>query len=134
MAIAFCISTPTLPPFFPVSPFLSLSSRQWSPSWKCDRSYSFLCCIAFAWGHRETAENLCRYYLPFNSFCLQPTVSKKWPPVQRLDLQALDRRSPIQVLTQHETDLGDRLVPDTCQTPNAVGCFLNIIHLLIYIL
>ena len=28
------------------------------------------------------------------------TVSKKWPPAQRFDVQAADRRSPIQVLTQ----------------------------------
>ena len=35
------------------------------PPWECDRSHSLLCCIAFARGHRETAENLCRYRRPF---------------------------------------------------------------------
>ena len=30
------------------------------------------------------------------------TVSEKWPPAQRFDVQAADRRSPIQVLTQRK--------------------------------
>ena len=30
------------------------------------------------------------------------TVSEKWPPAQRFDVQAVDRRSPIQVLTQRK--------------------------------
>ena len=34
------------------------------PPWECHRSHSLLCCIAFARGHRETAENLCRYSRP----------------------------------------------------------------------
>ena len=47
------------------------------PPWKCDRSYSLLCCIAFARGHRETAENLCRYSRPFNRVYPQSTVCEK---------------------------------------------------------
>ena len=59
-------------------PFLSLSSRQTSPPRECDRSHSLLCCIAFARGHRKTAENLCRYSRPFNRVCHhQSTVSEK---------------------------------------------------------
>ena len=33
------------------------------------------------------------------------TVSEKWPPAQRFDVQAADRRSPIQVLTQRKAAL-----------------------------
>ena len=39
------------------------------PIRECDRSHSLPCCIAFARGHRETAENLCRYSQPFNRVC-----------------------------------------------------------------
>ena len=39
------------------------------PSMKMWRSHSLLCCIAFARGHRETAENLCWYSRPFNGVC-----------------------------------------------------------------
>ena len=58
-------------------PFLLPSSRQRSPPWECDRSYSLLCCIAFARGHRKTAENLCRYSRSFHKVCPQSTVSEK---------------------------------------------------------
>ena len=58
-------------------PFPSLSSCQRSPPWECDRSHSLLCCIAFARGHRETAENLCRYSRPFHRVCPQSTVTEK---------------------------------------------------------
>ena len=57
--------------------FLSLSSRQRSPPWECDRSHSLPCCIAFARGHRKTAENLYRYSRPLNRVCPQSTVSEK---------------------------------------------------------
>ena len=81
---------PSLPPELP-------PMRMW------DRSHSLLCCIAFARGHRETAENLYRYSRPFNRVCPQSnTVSEKWPPAQRFDAQVADRRSPIQVLTQRK--------------------------------
>ena len=33
------------------------------------------------------------------------TVSEKWPPTQRFDVQAVDRRLPIQVLTQRKASL-----------------------------
>ena len=49
------------------------------------------------------------------------TVSEKWPPAQRFDVQAADRRSPIQVPNETLLDLGDRLAPDTYHTPNTVG-------------
>ena len=55
--------------------------------------------------HRETAENLCRSadtvgHLTESVPSL--TVSEKLPPAQRFDVQAADRRSPIQVLTQRK--------------------------------
>ena len=84
--------------FLPVSPFFDfLPARAPHPPWECDHSHSFLSCIAFARGHRKTAKNPCRYSRLFNRV-LQPL--KKWPPAQRFDIQAADRRSPIQVLTQ----------------------------------
>ena len=51
------------------------------------------------------------------------TVSEKWPRAQRFDVQAADRRSPIQVLTQ--LDLGDLLAPDAYHTPNTVGTYIK---------
>ena len=76
------------------------------PPWECDRSHSLICCIAFSRGHRETAENLCRYSRPFNSLypvyqslkndlplsvsmCRPRTgghPSKYWPSEKLLDL------------------------------------------------
>ena len=47
------------------------------PPWECDRSHSLLCCIVFARGHRETAENLCRHGRPFNRVYPQSIVSEK---------------------------------------------------------
>ena len=44
-------------PHFVPYPLSPLSSRQRSPSWECDRSYSLLCCIAFARRPRETPVN-----------------------------------------------------------------------------
>ena len=92
-------------PLFPLSSllytflFLSFPSNQKSQlPWECDRRHSFLCCIAFAWGHRVIVENLRWYSRPFNRVCFQSTVSGMQPSVQRFDVQAADRRSPIQVL------------------------------------
>ena len=56
---------------FPTARATFLPYRQSYPPWKCDRIHSLLCCIAFAQGHRETAENLCRYSLPLNRVCPQ---------------------------------------------------------------
>ena len=47
------------------------------PSRGCDRSHSLICCIAFTGGHKNTAENLCRYSRPFYRVCPQSPVSKK---------------------------------------------------------
>ena len=55
--------------------------RQSYPPWECDRSHSLLCCIAFARGHRETAENLCRYSRPFNRVC--PQSNSLWKMTSR---------------------------------------------------
>ena len=87
---------------FPTARATFLSYRQSYPPWECDRSHSLLCCIAFARGHSETAENLCRYSRPFNRVCPSLAVSEKWPPARCFDVQAADRRSPIQVLTQRK--------------------------------
>ena len=59
--------------------FLSLPFRQRFLPWKCDNSYSLLCCIAFARGHRKTAENgkLVPIHRPFNRIYPQSTVSEK---------------------------------------------------------
>ena len=56
-------------PFFILCHFL-LYYQSHSP-WECDGSHSLLCCITFARGHRETAENLYRYSRPFNRVCSQ---------------------------------------------------------------
>ena len=81
MAIAFYISPPSSPLsfFLPVTPFLHcLPARAPPPRpWDCGRSHSLLCCIAFARGHKKTAENLCRYSRPFHRVCSQSTVSEK---------------------------------------------------------
>ena len=58
------------PTFFPFSPPPFLY-RQSYPPWECDRSHSLLCCVAFARGHWETAEDPCRYIRPFNRVCPQ---------------------------------------------------------------
>ena len=47
------------------------------PPWESNRSHSLLCCIAFARGFRETAENLYRYSRPFNIIRPQSTVSEE---------------------------------------------------------
>ena len=51
------------------------------PPWECDRSHSLLCCIAFARGHRETAENLCWYSRPCNRVC--PQSNSLWKMTSR---------------------------------------------------
>ena len=38
---------------------------------------SYICCIWFVRGHRETAENMCWYSRPFNRVCPESTVSEK---------------------------------------------------------
>ena len=52
------LSLPSLPPELP-------PMRMWP------QPLSPICCIAFARGHRKTAENLCWYSRPFNRVCLQ---------------------------------------------------------------
>ena len=81
----------TSPTFFPflLLPFLIpihfrhfLPYRQsYPPPWECDHSHSLLCGIAFARGHRETAENLCRYSRPFNRVC--PQSNSLWKMTSR---------------------------------------------------
>ena len=81
LAIAIYISAPSFPaPFllffhFTFSPFRHFLPTR-GPSWKCYDSHSFLCCIAFAWGHWESAETLC-WHRPFKRICPQSTVSEK---------------------------------------------------------
>ena len=87
-----------IPHHFPLSsavPFLSpvtchfLLYRQSYPPWECDRSHSLQCCIAFARGHRETAENLCRYSWPFNRVC--PQSNSLWKMTSRSAFRCADR-------------------------------------------
>ena len=82
----------TYPP--PFSPFFCLPLlipchfllyRQNYRPWECDRSHFLLCCIAFARGHRETAENLCRYSRPFNRVC--PQSNSLWKITSRSAFQ-----------------------------------------------
>ena len=47
------------------------------PPWECDHSHSVLCCIAFARGHRKTAEHLCRRSRLFHRVCPRSTVFEK---------------------------------------------------------
>ena len=89
--------------------------------WECDRSHSLLCCITFARGHRETAENLCRYSRSFNRVCPQSNSLWKWPPAQRFDVQAADPRSPIQALTQRKAAWLGRS-PGTGHLPHTEHC------------
>ena len=90
----------TYPPFF--SPFLRrpflipchfLLYHQSYPPWECDRSHSLLCCIAFARGHRKTAENLCRYSRPFNRVC--PQSNSLWKMTSRLAFRCAGRGPPV---------------------------------------
>ena len=79
----YCVHSPYpffLSSFLPVSAFFNFFPARGPPPlppWECDRSHSLLRCIAFAWGHRKTAENLCRYSRPFHSVCPQSTISEK---------------------------------------------------------
>ena len=106
-------------PFFPFPLSFTFFSSQRSPPWECDCKHSLLCCIAFAQGHMKTAEKLCRYSRPFHRVCPQSKVSEK-----------MTSRSVFRYAGGHPSkywpsakvlDLGDRLVPDTYDTPNAVG-------------
>ena len=55
------------------------------------------------------------------------TVSEKWPPAQRFDAQAVDRRSPIQVLTQRKAAwLG--WSPGTGHLPHTEHCRYDILR------
>ena len=73
---------------YPFSSFdlsvLSLSFFYFVPArgtlWECDRSHSFLCCIAFVQRDRETAETCANIVGP-----LLYTVSEKWPPTLRFE-------------------------------------------------
>ena len=85
-----------IPHLFPLSstvPSLSpchfLLYRQSYHPWECDRSHSLLCCIAFARGHRETAENLCRYSRPFNRVC--PQSNSLWEMTSRSAFRSAGR-------------------------------------------
>ena len=97
-----------LPPFSPFSPPslsypLSLPSftarvtflpyRQSYPPWECDRSHYLLRCIAFARGHRETVENLCRYSRPFNRVC--PQSNSLWKMTSRSAFRCAGRRPAV---------------------------------------
>ena len=67
------ISPPPFPLSFPFfSPEVPLPLLE-----NVTASHFLLCCIAFARGHRKTAENLCRYSQPFHRVCPQSTVSGK---------------------------------------------------------
>ena len=76
MAIALCISQPPFPlsPFLPFYPFFRFVPARASPLENVTAAI-LVCFIAL--GHRETAENLCRYSWPFNRVCPQSKVSEK---------------------------------------------------------
>ena len=57
------------------------------------------------------------------------TVSEKWPPAQRFDVQAADRRSPIRVLTQRKA-AWPGWWPGTGHLPHTEHCRWG--HLIIY--
>ena len=57
--------------------YISLSPYFPFPLENVTAAISPLCCIAFAQGHRVTAENLCRYSRRFNRVCPQSIVSEK---------------------------------------------------------
>ena len=117
--LAFNIS-PTFSPFSPFPlvsffPFLSpvtsatafptaratfLPYRQSYHPWECNRSHSILCCIAFTRGHRETAENLCRYSRPFNRVC--PQSNSLWKMTSRSAFRCAGRGPAV---TDPSTDL-----------------------------
>ena len=89
--------------------------------------FSLFCCIAFARGHRETAENLCRYSRPFHRVWSQSTVSEKMTSRSAFRCAG---RGPAHPNTDSAKsclhDLGDRLIPGTYHTPNTVGQSLNL--------
>ena len=69
---------------------LYISSPQRLPRWKCDRSHSLLCCIAFGRGHNETAKNqqcgLCLFsiypqivFIHYISFVTVPSDKRSFP-------------------------------------------------------
>ena len=72
------------------------------PPWECDRSHSLLCCIAFARSTGKLRKTCVDTVGHLTEFVPSITVSEKWPPAQRFDVQAADWRSPIQVLTQRK--------------------------------
>ena len=61
------------------------------------------------------------------------TVSEKWPPAQRFDVQAADRRSPIQVLTQRKAAWLE-WSPGTGHLPHTEHCrlFTNLFLIIIF--
>ena len=108
----------TYPP--PFSLFLRLSFlipchflpyRQSHPPWECDRSHSVICCIAFAEGHRVTAENLCRYSRLFNKVC--PQYEILWKMTSRSAFRCAGCGPAVTHPSEKLLDLGGRLTPDT---------------------
>ena len=117
-----------IPHLFPLSSVFSFSSpchfllyRQCNPPWECDRSHSFLCCIAFARGHGETAENLCRYSRPFNRVC--PQSNSLWKMTSRSAFRCEDRGPAV---THPSIDPAKRLgwSPGTGHLPHTEHCRL----------
>ena len=66
-------------PFFPFPLFFRILPARGPPLRMWPLPF-LLSCIAFAWGHSKTAENLCRYSRPFYRVCPQSTVSEKMTP------------------------------------------------------
>ena len=119
-SLSYPLSLPSLPPEFP------------PPPWECDRSHSLLCCIAFARGHRKTAENLCRYSRPFTRVC--PQSNSLWKITSRSVFRCAGRGPAV---THPSTDPAkscltwvDRLAPDNYHTSNTVD--VNVLYLISY--
>ena len=95
------------------------------PPWEYDRSHSLLCCIAFARGRRETAENLCRYSQPFNRVC--PQSNSLWKNDLPRSVSMYRPRTgghPSKYWPSEKLlHLSDRLAPDTYHTPNTKKYF-----------
>ena len=97
--------------FFPsLSPVTSFLTARVTPHENVTAAVSYavsiacclLCYIAFARGYRELRKTCADTIGHLTESVPSLTVSEKLPSVQRFDVQAAERRSPIQVLTQRK--------------------------------
>ena len=121
--IAFYISPPLfpllVPPFFQFPLSFTFSPPEVPPSL---RSHSLWSCIAFAQGHRKTAENLCRYNRPFKSLSPVYILWKKDLPLSVSICRPRTGGHPSKYWpSAKQIDLCDCLVSDTYHAPNVVG-------------